>query len=93
MKKHFKKWSYYSRNHSYSMSLGAEEAYDNGRKPLSKWRKNDILDELKNQMSEEEFEQIKKLKLDELKSRYLVQSEWHHMGKYARRVYFYKVMI
>ena len=91
MKNH--KWSYYSKNHSYSMSKGAENAYENGLKPWSKWNKKDILEELYYQMSEEEYSVAKKMKLEELKSSYLTYCEWHHVGRYAMRVNFYKVSV
>ena len=42
----------------YSMSNNAVSAYDNGEKPLSKWRKSDILEEIEIEIANVFFECI-----------------------------------
>lgn len=70
-----------------SMSVRAAEAYESGEKPLSKWTKADILDEVR-----EACPLAEKLTLSELKDVFLEYSSWHHMGKYAVEVSFYSLI-
>ena len=51
----------------YSMSKRAVEAYVNGEKPYSKWKKSDILERLKEHDTSVEYDFLKKLPLTVLK--------------------------
>lgn len=79
--------------HGFSMSKRAVEAYDNGERPLSKWSKKDIIEEI----IEMEYElgvpldKIKKIPLTALKSLVLSKSSWHHTSKYANKSSFYSI--
>lgn len=75
----------------YSMSVRANEAYKNGENPKSQWAKSDILCELKNEYSEELFEQIKKYPVKCLKEVFLFKSSWHHTSSYVNCTDFYTV--
>ena len=92
-----KRWAFYARNRSYSMSEGAAEAYNKGYKPLSKWNKDSIINRIETLASDEIVDKIiefaKKQTLKELKNKYLIYKEWHHVGKYATKVYFYDIDI
>ena len=56
-----------------SMSVNAVWAYDRGEKPLSKWTKSAILEEIENifdELPEEKAEMIKKMTLTELRENF-----------------------
>lgn len=83
------------------MSQRAVEAYENNEKPLSKWSKEDIIDEIISFLEENindsnncfilnNVDALKKLTKQEL-SYYLTQTSWHHTGKYAQTTYFYSL--
>ena len=75
-----------------SMSVRAQEAYDNGEMPLSKWGKKQILDELYAMgYSEDKLLLLNKLTKKELSDLFLTYSSYHHMGKYANSINFYSV--
>lgn len=74
----------------YSMSVRACEAYESGEKPFSKWQKQDILSELKNQGFNTEV--LEKISLKILKEVFLYESSWHHTSKYFNKTYFYSVI-
>lgn len=68
-----------------SMSVNAKIAYDNNIKPLSRWRKADLVD-----IIEDAYDaQVKRIK-GSFKN-YLVVSEWHHTGPFFQATNFYKV--
>lgn len=75
-----------------SMSVRAQEAYDDGKKPFNKWTKSDIIDEIKDNydLTKEEVDILKKYKLNELKG-LLSYSEWHHTGKYYNETEFWEL--
>lgn len=85
----------------YSMSNRAEEAYDYGAKPKSKWTKAEILDEVKraileeDKMSEEEVSNLitnlKSLSADTLRRKLLTYDSWHHTGSYFNETQFYTI--
>ena len=68
------------------MSHRAYEAYENGEKPLSKWKKDEIL-ELLSQESELDFSEMT---LPMLKEFFLIKSGWHHTGKFYKKTAFYR---
>lgn len=68
-----------------SMSINAKIAYDNNKKPLSRWRKADLVD-----IIEDVYDaQVKRIKGSY--KNYLVVSEWHHTGPFFQATNFYKV--
>ena len=76
-----------------SMSNNAIRAYGNGEMPKSKWKKGDILQEIKQFYSDEEYKIIKSFSLETLTYWFLQHSSWHHTGKFYRRTNFYKTVI
>ena len=83
--------------HGWSMSNNAIEAYKNGEKPLSKWKKSELLDQIKEKVDNRElslncsFEYLKKLPADVLKKICLYVSSRHHTGKHYRLTDFYSL--
>lgn len=75
----------------YSMSNNAVAAYEEGKKPLSKWSKSEILDSLC--VSEEEKKKLKKYCLDTLRQYFLRYSEWHHTSSHYNCTDFYEVVV
>lgn len=81
--------------YEYSMSNNAVAAYENGEKPLSKWTKADILDEIRSEClvlncSESK---LKKLPVKALKDICLRRSSWHHTGNHFNKTDFYSLDI
>lgn len=78
-----------------SMSIRAKSAYQNGEKPLSKWRKSDILEEVEylKDIGLVHFDMslFKKLNMKTLKDRALTYSSWHHTGNLYNKTEFYCV--
>lgn len=74
------------------MSNNAVWAYSQGEKPMYKWTKTTILEEIDNifwhadKKTEIDF---KKMTLKELKENFLVWSSWHHTGKIYNETDFY----
>lgn len=68
------------------MSHRAHQAYENGEKPLSKRKKDEILD-LLSQESELDFTDMT---LPMLKEFFLIKSGWHHTGKFYNKTAFYR---
>ena len=68
------------------MSYRAHQAYENGEKPLSKRKKEEILD-LLSQESELDFSDMT---LPMLKEFFLIKSGWHHTGKFYNKTAFYR---
>lgn len=79
----------------FSMSNNAVAAYENGEKPLSKWTKKEILNQISNQIEQGELELhcslalLKKLSLKALKENCLWYSSWHHTSNYFNETKFY----
>ena len=77
--------------YGYSMSNNAVEAYENGERPLSKWRKSDILEAIS--VSEIELKcsisKLQKLPVKVLKEVCLTYSSWHHTSNYYNQTNFY----
>jgi len=79
----------------YSMSNNAVAAYEGGKKPLSKWTKAAILEDLERQAEAGEIpesltQEAAGLKAADLKT-FLKYSEWHHTGSHYNRTPFYQV--
>lgn len=68
----------------YSMSNNAVAAYASGEKPLTKWTKSVILEEIEENtnISEEKFATLGKMTSKELKDAFLFASSWHHTSKF-----------
>ena len=96
---------YYDKTHSgvktgngysgYSMSNNAVDAYNRGNKPISKWTKKAILDEIKS-IGEEynlkfDFERLKKENISELRETILTKNGYHHTSKYYNTTDFYYI--
>lgn len=76
-----------------SMSNNAVAAYNQGKKPLSKWRKKDILAALKRHNTNEEFiKSASKFNLIILKRFLLECTEYHHTGMRYTQTDFYNVI-
>lgn len=76
----------------YSMSVRAGEAYKSGERPISKWRKSDIVEEIKElELDNFSMDLLKKLNLKTLKNYVLEISSWHHTGKLFNETDFYSI--
>lgn len=78
--------------YGYSMSNNAIDAYERNEKPISKWTKKDIMEELVLQgASSSLLETVKKIRLKVLREVVLEKCGWHHTGKFYNRTDFYRV--
>lgn len=79
----------------WSMSNNAVAAYEDGEKPLSKWTKTDIFDEIENQKVKLKcsMEKLRKLPAKALKEVCLTYSSWHHTSNHYNRTDFYSLDI
>lgn len=76
-----------------SMSNNAVDAYSEGKMPLSKWRKKDILARLKRQHVSEDFLKVtEKTSLPVLKNNLLEYTEYHHTSLRYNITNFYGVI-
>ena len=87
--------------YGFSMSNNAVTAYEDGKRPLSKWTKTAILDRACSKMQDEGAEPdqiaavmtaLKSLSIKTLKARALTVSEWHHCSSWYNRTDFYDVV-
>ncbi len=82
-----------------SMSYNAIEAYENGEKPISKWKKKKIIEEIEKRIANGELslkctlENLKKMQLDALKQNCLYRSSSHHTSMYYNWTDFYALDI
>lgn len=74
------------------MSERAKEAYDNGERPMSKWNKWDILNELEYDLDDDTIAKLSKYSTQSLKNVCLEWTSWHHTGSYANETDFYQVI-
>lgn len=78
-----------------SMSENAKYAYETGEKPISKWTKKaiieQIVEEIDNYDYDVDIEVVKHMSKSFLQTYALHWSSWHHTGKYARETDFYAV--
>lgn len=70
------------------MSERAQEAYDSGEMPYSKWTKATILSELEDR--ELPAQDFKKYSADTLRNYFLRYVAWHHTGKCFNETAFYE---
>lgn len=89
----------FNKNNGYvenRMSVRANEAYENGEMPLSKWSKGDIIygilecisnNDLQVDYSESDLEKLTKKELE----CFLERSSWHHTGSYYNQTNFYQI--
>lgn len=84
--------------HNHSMSNNAIAAYAQGEKPLSKWRKRDILETAAEYLAEQgdpaaaqKIAWLRSMSLPLLKSRTLRRSSWHHTSKHYNATDFYSL--
>jgi hypothetical protein len=75
----------------YSMSVRASNAYEHGEKPLSKWTKAAILNDLE-EKEVSNLEYIKTWSLAKMKRNLLHCSSWHHTSKFFNQTDFYEVI-
>lgn len=77
----------------FSMSNNAVLAYQNGEKPISGWKKGDILDAIQKYAAEQgidvHIELLKKVSAPLLKERFLWKSSWHHTSSMYNKTDFY----
>lgn len=72
-----------------SMSVRASAAYDNGEMPKSKWTKQAILGALEYMFGEQEASGFRSFSKDKLFDAIMINSSWHHTGKFANATNFY----
>jgi hypothetical protein len=77
----------------YSMSNNAVLAYDNGEKPLSKWTKKVILEEINanNIKLQCDIALLKKLPIEDLRRFCLIWTSWHHTSNHFNKTDFYSL--
>ena len=77
----------------WAMSNNAVAAYENGKKPLSKWTKAAILDAIRKQEIELKCskEKLRKLPVEVLKETCLIYSSWHHTSSHYNKTDFYSL--
>lgn len=76
------------------MSNNAITAYCDGKKPLSKWTKSEILTGIAEILENEEIEKtlaFEKLTKKELQEHFLRRAEWHHTGAFYNVTQFYEL--
>ena len=79
--------------YGFSMSNNALYAYENGEKPISKWTKSDIIQELTAAHPAEYIEEVKKLTASEVKALFLNRTAWHHTSRLFNQTDFYAVSL
>lgn len=79
----------------HSMSRRAAEAYSSGEKPISKWTKSEILTGIEETAWDNDIDiegiDFSKLTTEELKSKFLRNSSWHHTGSFYNATDFYEI--
>ena len=79
----------------YSMSIRAAEAYKNGEKPISKWKKSVMLEVIEKYIEEHDvaftMSELKKVPKTVLSDLVLIQTSWHHTSSYCNSTDFYSV--
>lgn len=79
----------------YSMSNRAAEAYQNGERPLSKWTKKDIINEIREYARDNNLPfsiaLLDKVKAKVLKDSLLKKTSWHHTSSFANKTNFYSI--
>lgn len=79
----------------WSMSVRAQEAYDEGEMPISKWTKGVLIDVIHGYMDDcdlkFDIELLKKITLETLRKKFLKYSSWHHTSKFCNCTDFYSL--
>ena len=79
------------------MSERAVEAYESGEMPMSRWKKDDILDAIEEAVEDEElnlrcnYEKLKKAPEQVLRDVCLERTSCHHTGKFYNMTEFYSL--
>ena len=84
---------FFSRNKGYSgysMSNRAVDAYDNGEKPMSKWTKAELIENIE-ELRPEIVNAMKRLRKDEICELVLRYSSWHHTSMHYNQTDFYSI--
>lgn len=74
----------------FSMSNNACAAYGDGRMPISKWTRAEILSRIES-IRPDSLALFQKVKVSVLKDRLLSCSEWHHTSSWYNKTKFYKI--
>lgn len=77
-----------------SMSVNASWAYDRGEKPLSKWTKATIFEEIEcscDDIPAEKLDMLKKMTVSELRENFLRYVAYHHTGSFYNSTNFYRL--
>lgn len=74
----------------WSMSNNAVECYENNIKPMSKWKKDDILECVEETYGVDIYNVSSKLSLGELKGMFLLYDSWHHTSNRFNKTDFYR---
>ena len=77
--------------YNYSMSNNAVVAYDEGKKPRSKWDKGSLISALSEIYDNETASDLKKFSAQVLRRVFLQRTEWHHTSSYYNETDFYEV--
>lgn len=77
--------------HGYSMSNNAVNAYEDGEKPISKWTKTDIINEILSINPKLDEKLLKKVNVSILKNNALTYAGWHHTSNHYNETNFYKI--
>ena len=82
-------------NYKKGMSNNAVEAYKNGKKPLSRWQKKDILAILEKEFGVEstQYKLLKGVSLEILRKNILFSDEFHHTSRHFTATKFYQVRL
>lgn len=75
-----------------SWSIGADDAYKKGERPISRWDKNTILDEVA-KIDEEKAILLKKVSLPILKEHLLKYTESHYTSREYNKTKFYALNV
>lgn len=79
----------------WSMSNNAVEAYSDGEKPLSRWTKADIFEEIERKEIKLKcsIEKLRKVPVKVLKENCLICFSWHHTSNHYNKTNFYSLDI
>ena len=76
-----------------SMSNRARRAYDSGQMPMSKWKKEDVLERMEGIDELEPYmDELRGLSEKTLKDNFLEKAAWHHSSKFFNKTDFYGVV-
>lgn len=81
----------------WSMSNNAVEAYKNGEKPISKWKKTEIIEDIEKAIKDDQLilncslEKLKKAPAKAVFGLCLSYSSWHHTSNHYNKTDFYSI--